>query len=243
VGEVKMPNRIIREAILDSEAYHALSIDARCLFYELLLNADDYGLVPIGDLYLKRHAPTCEGKGAQAIAGLIEQIAAQQMVIVYHSDSGAKFACIVKFRNWPRGMKPKWPLPPEPLASKIKHLYEKRIASALQAHSTRSASARETGTGTETETGTEKKKQDAAANPADELWSIGVEVLTSAGLSEKLARTFLGSMVKTWPDQSVLDACRASMGKVDPKSYIAAVLRDKAKRGEQMIDSYGPHAG
>lgn len=236
-----MPNRVIREAILDSEAYHALSIDARCLFYELLLSADDYGLVPIGDLYLKRHCPACEGKGSAAISGFLEQIAAQQMIVGYVSESGARFAWISKFDNWPRSQKPKWPLPPEPILSKIKKLMEKRSANAAQAHSRRSASARETGT--ETETGTEKKKQDAAANPADELWSIGVEVLISAGLTEKLARTFLGSMAKTWPDQTVLDACRAAVGKVDPKAYIAAVLRDKSKRGEQMVDSYGPHAG
>jgi hypothetical protein len=237
-----MPNRIIREAILDSEAYHALSIDARCLFYELLLNADDYGLVPIGDLYLKRHCPACEGKGAAAIAGLLEQIATQQMVVVYNSETGAKFACIVKFRNWPRGIKPKWPLPPEPLASKIKELYEKRSASASQTHSRRSASARETGTGTET--GTERKKekeQDAPVDPTTELWSIGIDLLTATGLGESMARKFLGSMLRTWPDQTVLDACRAAVGKVDPKAYIAAFLRDKSKRGEQLVDSYGKY--
>ena len=154
-----MPNRVIRDAILDSEAYHALSIDARCLFIELILCADDYGLVPIGHLYLKRHTPTCEGKSAQAIDGLLEQIAAQQMMAVYQSDSGNRFAAILKFGNGPRALKPKWPLPPEPLLSKINELHEKRIARAMQTHSRRAASAPVTVTVGVTETVTEKKKK------------------------------------------------------------------------------------
>jgi hypothetical protein len=238
-----MPNRIIREAILDSEAYHALSIDARCLFYELLLSADDYGLVPTGDLYLKRHCPACEGKGSAAIAGFLDQIAAQQMIVEYHSESGAKFAWISKFDNWPRSQKPKWPLPPEPILSKIKKLMEKRSANAVQAQCRRSASARETGTGTGTVTETERKKDQDAVDPKVEVWSIGIAVLTATGLGEKMARVFLGSLVKEWPDQTVLEACRAAVGKVEPKAYIAAFLRDKSKRGEQLVDSYGPHAG
>jgi hypothetical protein len=214
-----MPNRVIREAILDSEAYHALSIDARCLFFELLLNADDYGLVPVGDLYLKRHCPSCEGKSLQAIAGFLDQIATQQMIVIYRNEAGNRFAAIPKFGNSPRSVKPKWPLPPEPLLSRIKELHEKRIASAMHLRSTRIASAPVTVT--ETVTVTEKKKRKtgrsrarspvtASPFPADfqltePMFSSGLKL----GLSrEEIARAFIrfcdnaqakGHEYKDWP--------------------------------------------
>jgi hypothetical protein len=50
-----VPNRIVRDAILDSPRYHGLSSDtARLLFFELLLLADDYGLTPAYPLFLSR---------------------------------------------------------------------------------------------------------------------------------------------------------------------------------------------
>jgi hypothetical protein len=235
-----MPNRVIRDAILDSERYHALSIDARCLFYELTLCADDYGLLPVGDLYLKRHCPACEGKSAQAIAALIEQIAAQQMIIVYVGPNGGRFAVIPKFGNWPRAFKPKWPLPPEPLFSVIKALAEKRSAYATQAQRRRTASAHETET--ETVTVTEEIKTKTPAGPVDpsvELWSFGVEVLTRDGkkpLSADQARSFIGSLRKSWTDETVLDALQAAVGTDDPKAYARAVLAKKPKIGAPAPD-------
>jgi hypothetical protein len=234
-----MPNRIIREAILDSERYHALSIDARCLYFELLLNADDYGLVPVGDLYLKRHCPSCEGKSAQAIAGLLEQIATQQMAVCYKSESGATFACIPKFYNWPRAFKPKWPLPPEPLLSEIKALQEKRSASATRVSSKRTASEHETANRLPKPL-TEKKKNNTPPDggPVDaaaEVFAFGVEFLTTAGLkpiTEKTARNFLGSLVKQWPADTILAALRASLSADDPKAYAMAILTKKPTIGQ-----------
>jgi hypothetical protein len=232
-----MPNRVIREAILDSEAYHALSVDARCLFFELILNADDYGLVPIGDLYLKRHTPTCEGKSAGAIAGFLEQIATQQMIVIYQIPGGNRFAAILKFGNGPRALKPKWPLPPEPLLSKIKALHEKRIADAAQAHSRRTASAPVTVTVTETVT-EKKKEQDPAAT---ELWTFGVEMLARDGrkpLSSDAARSFIGLLLKTWSAAAVLDACQSAVGKDDPKAYLHAVLKKKRTLEDEKADEH-----
>lgn len=233
-----MPNRVIREAILDSEAYHALSVDARCLFYELILSADDYGLVPIGDLYLKRHTPTCEGKSSAAIAGFLEQIATQQMILIYQIPGGNKFAVILKFGNGPRALKPKWPLPPEPLLSKIKALHEKRIADAAQTHSRRSASAPVTVTVTETVTeGIKEKNQDRATafDPLAEVWSFGVAMLVRDGkkpMADNVARDYVGSLLKEWRTEDVLDALRAATSKEDPKAYCRAILKKKLKIGQ-----------
>lgn len=57
-----MPSRIIRDAILHSERYHSIGVEAKVLFFELLLNADDYGLVPMGHIFLRMHCPTCSGE-------------------------------------------------------------------------------------------------------------------------------------------------------------------------------------
>ena len=66
-----MPTRTIRDSLLDSERYHACPIESRLLFIELLLCADDYGLVPASDVYLRRHTTVCEGRTAAQIASFL----------------------------------------------------------------------------------------------------------------------------------------------------------------------------
>jgi len=69
-----------------------------------------------------------------------------------------------------------------------------------------------------------------------EVWSFGVELLMRDGkkpLDDGSARSLLGSWLKTWSPELVLDACRAAVGTNDPKAYVRAILGKKLKIGEQ----------
>jgi hypothetical protein len=153
-----MPNRILRDALLDSERYLSLSsAESRLLFVEMLLLADDYGLMPAGWMFIARRTSVGTGKPAAAIQTLLQELADADMIRLYRVDNlstGAGwYAYIPRFYNWPRAFKSKWPLPPDELGgNEIKHLQQKRSAHAVHSQCVRSASAHETETETETET-------------------------------------------------------------------------------------------
>jgi len=97
---------------MDSDRYHACPVESRLLFLELLLCADDYGLVPIGDVYLRRHTTVCEGKSTAQIASFLGPMLESDLIRPYTSERGGRFAFIPRFDNRPRAIKPRWPLPP-----------------------------------------------------------------------------------------------------------------------------------
>jgi len=215
-----MPSRIIRESLLDSERFGNATHDAQFLFMQLLILADDYGLVPVGSFFLKKRTTAVSGLVDEQIAALLLNLADQDLIRLYTSPTiGQRFAYIPRFGNWPRALKPKWPLPPEPHLSEIKGLMEKRSADALRVHSKRTASSHETETETETETEKKKKKKGrsrarssviASPFPADfqltePMFSSGLKL----GLTrEEIARAFIrfcdnaqakGHEYKDWP--------------------------------------------
>jgi hypothetical protein len=145
-----MPNRIVRDAVLDSERYLALSHPVeRLLFFELILLADDYGLVPLGCGFLARRTTACGGMPQEQSNRLISALADVDLIRVYVAESGSRFAYIPRFGNTPRAKKPKWPMPSDAQSSnEINALREKRVAYAQHLH----ANAPETETETETET-------------------------------------------------------------------------------------------
>jgi hypothetical protein len=151
-----MPNRIVRSAILDSERYHSVDLRARLAFHELLLCADDYGLVPVSSLYLRRHTTALADSDPKIVAQVLSSLADHDLIRMYEVDGG-RFAYIPRFGNHPRARKPAWPLPPANIGgNEIKELIEKlrstRYSHAKQVHSECSARAPETETETETET-------------------------------------------------------------------------------------------
>jgi hypothetical protein len=126
-----MPNRIVRDAILDSERYHSVDKTARLAFHELILCADDYGLVPVSPTYLRRHATAFDGLNDAAIARVLSSMADEDLIRCYQGPNGSNFAYLPRFGNAPRSKKPKWPLPPDGVGgNEIKDLQKKRIAHA-----------------------------------------------------------------------------------------------------------------
>ena len=112
-----MPNRIIRGDLLDSDRYNSLTHDAeRLLFVELLLLADDYGLVPVNFGFLRRRTSPCTAKSLEQVTQMVSALADADLIRCYQSERGGQFAFIPRFDNRPQALKPKWPIPPAPVA-------------------------------------------------------------------------------------------------------------------------------
>lgn len=128
-----MPNRIIRDALLDSERYNALPLDARLAFIEILLRADDYGLIHLSHIWLKRRIPIFEGRSPGFIDGILLALADQDLIRVYEVEK-TRYAFIPQFGNRPQSLRSKFPHPPEcvdsgavaKLAATAKNLYRKK---------------------------------------------------------------------------------------------------------------------
>jgi len=63
------------------------------------------------------------------------------------------------------------------------------------------------------------------------VWDLGKTLLHEQGLSLSSAGALIGSWLKDWPEAEVADAIRAAAGKADVRSYVAAVLKSKPKKG------------
>ena len=139
-GKNKVPTRIIRDGVLDSDRYHSLPNDARLAFFELLLVADDYGLAHLSHVWLRRRCPVFEGKSTQFITSVIGALADQDLIRCYVVD-GVTYGYIPRFGNRPQALRPKFPIPPAELGGKevealmptAKNLTRKRI-NELQAN-------------------------------------------------------------------------------------------------------------
>ena len=184
-----MPNRVIRDAILDSDRYHDLAHDSeRLLFLELLLLADDFGLVPLNHGFLRRRTTPCAGRTLAQITAMISALADRDLVRCYTSERGGKFGFIPRFGNSPRALKPKWPVPPESLGfgKKIRDLDEKRGTDDTQSFTNEPV--------TETVTETEKKKTTAM-------------VICSSGSDDPDQQSLIEGETKTLVRQKAVPDC------------------------------------
>lgn len=73
---------------------------------------------------------------------------------------------------------------------------------------------------------------EADASP-DPIWGPGLEILLTAGVPEKHARPFIGSLLGLWESSDVLAALQAASGKADPRGYVRGVLRSVPKKGQR----------
>lgn len=139
-----MPSRVIREGLLDSQRYWAVSIEARQLFIHLMLLADDFGLVSLAPVFLRRRCfdnPPPDSKIGKQVGELQDE----DLIRVYEIGEGsmpARYAFIPRFGQRLRMMRCKHPMPPESLFSddqdakqkfnENRHLFEKLSASRRQ---------------------------------------------------------------------------------------------------------------
>lgn len=102
-----MPNRLIREGLLESEAILSLPVEGRWLFITILLSADDVGLFEATEFKLARRAEV----NRDLTHKLLRMLADSDLVRLYEVG-GKCFGFIPKFRQRIQIKNTKHPLPP-----------------------------------------------------------------------------------------------------------------------------------
>lgn len=108
-----MPNRIIRDGLIDSERYAQISDQAKLFFIHLMLQADDFGCVSLSPTFLRRRC-FLDGPTHDRIARLICELVDADLVRTYEVDRKA-LAFIPRFRQRLQRSTSKHPLPPHEL--------------------------------------------------------------------------------------------------------------------------------
>lgn len=120
-----MPNRLIRDGLLESEAVLSLLVEARWLFVSILLSADDVGLFECTPFKLARRADMKR----EVVERLVPMLADADLIRLYPGQGQRVFGFIPKFGQRLQIKRARYPLPPLPLLAgdedavkKIKHL-------------------------------------------------------------------------------------------------------------------------
>lgn len=107
-----MPNRIIREGWIESEAIHALSAEAERFFLRLCLRADDFGRYHANHVLLRSNLfPLHDSIDVKRVHSWVEECARAGLLDVYECQ-GKRFLLIRKFDQRTRAAKSKFPEPP-----------------------------------------------------------------------------------------------------------------------------------
>lgn len=124
-----MPNRVIREALLDSKRYWALSNDGKIFFIHMMLLADDFGCISLAPLFIARRA-FIQRPGPAKLEALIRELADQDLVRLYFAGdikTPERYAFIPRFGQTLKWKKARLPMPPRSLFSDDKAAQKKFI--------------------------------------------------------------------------------------------------------------------
>jgi hypothetical protein len=105
-----MPNRMIRDEILESERVLSLPADVRWFFLSVLLTADDLGLFEATDFKLARRATLSPDQAARYLSMLVDV----DLVRLYMVD-GKRYGFLPRFRQRLQIKRSRYPLPPAAL--------------------------------------------------------------------------------------------------------------------------------
>lgn len=121
-----MPDRIIRDDLLDSDRYLGLSSDtARMLFIHLVLAADDLGNTEASPLFIRRRLLASPLED-QVLVKLLSELADSDLIRLYEVE-GKRYAHIPRFGQRLRYMKGQYPRPPQSMeCKKIRELLAKK---------------------------------------------------------------------------------------------------------------------
>lgn len=106
-----MPNRILREALLDSDPVAAAGELAEVLFCRLLLVADDLGRFDGRVTVISRRCWPLGGPGEEAVAERLGSLVRNGVIVRYEVE-GKPFIVIPKFKQRTRQTTSKFPAPP-----------------------------------------------------------------------------------------------------------------------------------
>jgi hypothetical protein len=141
-----VPNRYVRAAVLESERYHSVGPHERLAFFELLLLADDFGIVPLHPMFLSRRTTAFAGLSVDAIQAKIHTLDQQDLIRCFSVDNSS-FAWIPRNDFYVRAKKPLHPLPDFEAPqyrnrfNALKQLAKKRTSSAQHVRGGRDADA------------------------------------------------------------------------------------------------------
>jgi len=108
-----MPNRLIRDALLDNERYWSVTIESRQFFMHLMLLADDFGCVSLAPLFLRRRCFN-DAPSNEKISRLINELVDVDLIRPYDHERCC-YAFIPRFRQRLQRATLKHPKPPESL--------------------------------------------------------------------------------------------------------------------------------
>jgi hypothetical protein len=108
-----MPNRIVRDGMLESEAVLSLPPEGRWLYVSILLSADDYGLFEATTFKLAKRADLKR----EHIPVLVQAMVDADLVRLYQptADGARTFGFVTRFAQRLRIRRAKYPLPPASL--------------------------------------------------------------------------------------------------------------------------------
>ena len=105
-----MPNRVIRESLLDSERYWSVPIEARELYRHLQLLADDLGCLSLAPVFIRRRCFN-NAPPQTTINSLLQLLADAELLHIYEVN-GARYGYIPRFNQRLRRMWLRHPKPP-----------------------------------------------------------------------------------------------------------------------------------
>lgn len=156
-----VPNRIIREGLLDSGRYWSVPLEAQRLFFHLMLLADDFGLVSLAPVFIRRRCFD-DAPPQSKIDKLTELLQDADLIRVYAIGERlpSRYAFIPRYGQTLRIMKPKYPMPPDALYQDDEHarkLFSDNKAKFQNLHSTCTADA--------LQVQSEEKRRETNTNP------------------------------------------------------------------------------
>ena len=105
-----MPNRIIREGITTSESLAMVSFEAECLFYRLMVVADDFGAFDGRAVIVRAKCLPLRDSTVAQVGEWLRELAEHSLIVQYESE-GKPYLAIPKFRQRTRANSAKYPLP------------------------------------------------------------------------------------------------------------------------------------
>lgn len=127
-----LPNRLLRDGLMESEAVLSLPVEGRWLFVIIILSADDLGLFEATEFKLARRADVKREHASKLLA----MVADADLVRLYEVER-KRYGFIPKFRQRVQIKAARYPLPPPALyaddpdaVNKFKHLASKTTVGA-----------------------------------------------------------------------------------------------------------------
>lgn len=105
-----MPNRIIRDGITTSEPLSFVSYEAECLFYRLLVVADDFGAFDGRAVIIRSRCMPLRDASVADVEAWLRELAEHALIVQYESG-GRPYIAIPKFKQRTRAGSSKYPLP------------------------------------------------------------------------------------------------------------------------------------